>query len=541
MEQLEKASRRRRTTAAVAALGVMSASLAVLLLASPATASVTIDPPPSPRAGTVDLTGTVGVDRGEVTSVLYVFDATRSTMSPTGADCSGNGVAGADDDFNRDGIAGDILDCEIAGVQALNGSLAATSGLQVGLVAFANQAAVADLDPAGSATFLQPGFTGGDPRPRVDTVAGSVTRDGIGLYDPRPFGPSGSGDAFTSAISVALSTLRAAPAGPKWIMLLSDGASGIDNGVLAELGQSDVRLRSFGIGVNATCEPAKSLYKMAAITGESCQVVANPASLSAGLTGSRPDSLNGVTVSIGSVSVAATVDAVGGWRARFTLGAGTYTATVRAVLASGVTQTAQRTFTVAGAAAGPPPGTVTPGPGALAATVVKVTRPKPTRDALPAKVTGRVGRPTPGLTPAAALSGSRVLLQARPTLGAPWTTVRSGTVDGAGKFALKWKPKASLRLLQVVLEPPSGYAGSAAAVPTPPISACKVAKRGGGWSVRCATTVKAGSVVRLLDGKRTVDRAKVRKGSFRVAGKGKVGAHRIDITVGKRRHVRLAL
>ena len=64
MEQLEKSSRRRRTTAAVTALGVMSASLAVLLLASPATASVTIDPPVSPRAGTVDLTGTVGVDPG---------------------------------------------------------------------------------------------------------------------------------------------------------------------------------------------------------------------------------------------------------------------------------------------------------------------------------------------------------------------------------------------------------------------------------------------------------------------------------------------
>ena len=75
--------------------------------------------------------------------------------------------------------------------------------------------------------------------------------------------------------------------------------------------------------------------------------------------------------------MAATVDAVGGWRASFALGAGTYTATVRAVLASGVTQSAQRTFTVAAAPAGPAPGTVTPGPGALEATVVKVARPKP--------------------------------------------------------------------------------------------------------------------------------------------------------------------
>ena len=539
---MEQPSRtpRRRTTAAIAALGLVSTSLAVLLTSSPATAVVTIDPPPSPRAGVVDLTGTVGVDPGDVTSVLYVVDATRSTSAPTGADCSGNGVAGADDDFNNDDSDGDILDCEIAGVQALNRSLAATSGLQVGLVAFANQAAVADLDPAGSATFLPPGFTGGDARARVDTVVSSVTRGGIGLYDPRSFGPSGSGDAFTSAISVALSTLRAAPAGPKWIMLLSDGASGIDNDVLAQLGQSGVRLRSFGIGADATCDRAKSLYKMAAITGESCQVVTNPASLSAGLTGSRPDSVNGVSVTIGNVAVAATVDAVGGWRARFTLGAGTYTAIVRAVLASGVTQTAQRSFTVAATTAGPAPGTVTAGPGALSATVVKVSRPKPSRAPLPSKVTGRVGRPLPGLTPTAALSGSRVLLQARAAEGAAWSTVGQSTVDGAGRFTVKWKPQARLRLLQVVLEPTSGFAGSAAAVPTAKISACKVAGKGR-WTVKCLTTAKKGSVVRLLQGGKVVDKAKVRRGGFRLVGRGKVGAHRIDVTVGKRSHIRLAL
>ena len=358
------------------ALAVATTTLgAAAMSASPAAATVTIDAPVAPRAGTVDLTGSVGVDPGEVTTVLYVFDATSSTASPTGLDCSGNGVLGPEDDLNQDQSVGDILDCEIAGVGALNRSLVASSGLQVGMVAFANQAAAADLDPVGSATFVPPGFTGGDPRPRIDTAAGSVVRDRIGLYDPKDLGGSGAGTAFNSAISETLSTLGTAPAGPKWIMFLSDGQAAIDDALLGQLAQSGVRLRSFGIGADATCAATGSLYKMAAATGESCQRATQPASLAAGLTGSRPDALNGVSVTIGGVSVAATVDAVGGWKASFALGAGAYTATVRAVLASGVTQTALRTFTVAAAPAGPAPETVTPGPGALAATVVKVARP----------------------------------------------------------------------------------------------------------------------------------------------------------------------
>ncbi|WP_457207870.1 vWA domain-containing protein [Nocardioides sp. P5_C9_2] len=513
-----------------------------MLPASPASAAVTIEAPVAPRAGVVNLTGTVGVAPGEVTTVLYVVDATSSTESPPGADCSGNGVPGGpEDDLNADASVGDILDCEIAGIQALNGSLAGSSGLQVGLVAFANQAAAADLDPAGSATFLPPGFTGGDPRPRINTVSSSVVRDRIGLYDPRDLGGSGSGTAFNSGISVALSTLATAPAGPKWIMFLSDGQAAIDDSQLVALRQSGVRLRSFGIGTEATCAPFASLYKMASATGESCTLVPQPASLSAGLTGSQPDAVNGVTVSIDKTSVAATVDAVGGWKASFTLGAGTYTATATATLASGATQRTQRTFTVEAIAGGPAAGTVTPGPGALQATGIKVTRPKPSRQALPKKVAGRVGRPVDGLTTAPQLAGATVQLQARPSAGAPWVKVGQDSVDRQGKFVLKWKPQARLRLLQVVLVPPQGFAESAAAVPPAKISACKVVKRGGGWTVTCRTTVKSGSVARLLAGAKVVDKARVRKGGFRLDGKGKTGAHTIDITVGKKGHVRLAL
>ncbi len=536
---------RRRTAGSATALGVAAASLVVLgaaaATATPAAATVTIDAPEAPHAGPVDLTGSVRVGAGEVTTVLYVIDATRSTSSSAGSDCSGNGTPGPEDDLNADGSVGDILDCEIAGVESLNGSLSATTGVQVGLVGFANEAAAADVDPAGAATFVPPRYTGGDPRPRLDTVAQSVVREKIGLYEPKDLGGSGAGSAFNSAVSVALSTLGTAPAGPKWIMFLSDGQAPIDDGLLDQLTRSGVRLRSFGIGDGADCAPSKSLYKMASATGESCNRVRKPASLAAGLTGSQPDALNGVTVSIDNVAVAATVDAVGGWKAGFTLGAGTYTAVAKAVLASGATSSAQRTFTVASAANSPAPGAVSPGPGALRATVVKVARPKPSRAALPSRVKGRVGSAVNGLTAVPRLSAAKVLLQARSTSGASWTTVDRTRANRAGAFVLKWRPKARLRELRVVLSPVEGFAGSAAAVPTAKISACKVKKRRGGWSVTCRTTARTGSRVRLRKDGDTVDRARVRRGKLRLTGKGRVGAHTIDVRLGKKRHVRLAL
>jgi len=506
-------------------------------------ASVTINAPNAPTAGTVNLTGSVGSGAGEVTTVLYVVDATDTTAFPAGSDCSGNGALGAEDDLNGDGRVGDVLDCEISGVSALDSSLAATTGVQVGMVGFSNEAAAADLnpDPNGTATFVPPGFTDPGQRPRVETVARSIVRNEIGLYDRKSLGGSGDRTAFNDAVAVALNTLSTAPSGPKYIMFLSDGRVPISDASLDRLTQSGVRLRSFGIGARATCAPFGSLYKMAVATGERCVLVQNPASLGAGLTGTQPDAVNGVTVSIDGVSVAAEVDAVGGYSAAFTLGAGTYTATARAVLASGATVRAQRTFTVTSSAGGPPPGTVTPGPGSLKATVVKVTRPKPSRDVLPSRVTGRVGRLSDGLKVTPKLRGSRVLLQARPAAGAPWTTVDRDKANRAGKFVLEWKPKFRLRLLRVALLPDKGFAGSAAAVPKAKISACKTAKRDGRFSVTCRTTAKANSVVRLLEDGKVTDRTRVRKGSFRLDGTGRVSGHTIDITVTKRRHIRLKL
>lgn len=503
--------------------------------------SLTFDEPSSPVAGPVSLTGTVGAGPGEVTSVLYVLDATGSTAGPTGADCSGDGGVGPADDLNNDGSVGDVLDCEIAGVTAFNDSLATTNGHRVGLVAFANAAAAADVVPGPAAgSWVEPGFTGGDPQPRIRTVASSVVRNEIGLYTSKGLGGSGAGTAFNSAIQTSLATLSAAPAGPKWIIFLSDGQSPVDDSLLTQLAGSGIRLRSFGIGQDASCAKHGSLYKMASATGESCVVVGSPATLSAGLTGSEPDSVNGVTVSINGISVAADIDPLGGWRAAFFLGSGRYTAVARAVLASGSTMTKRRTFTVASSPGGPPPGSIAPGQGALFATAIEVTRPPATRTVTPPRVTGRVGGPGKHVQTIRRLKGAKVLLQARKTAGDPWTTVDRDKVDRRGAFRLAWKPQARLPLLRVALLPYKDYAGSAAAVPAPPISSCTVRRRGGGWTVKCLTTARNGSVARLLDGSRVLDRGRVTKGTLRLHGTGAVAKRIVDVTV-HGRHVKLVL
>lgn len=507
---------------------------------APATASVSMDPPGAVQAGPVELTGSAGVEPGAPTTVLYVLDATRSSGRVAGMDCSGDGVGGtAADDLNGDGSAGDVLDCEIAAVAALNRDLAGQAGVQAGVVAFAEGAAAADLDPGPAAPAFVP--LAGAGAAQVDAVARSVQRGRIGLHDVRDLSVSGPSTAFSNAATTALATLADAPAGPTYIMFLSDGRSGVDDSVLTALGASGVRLRSFAVGASASCSWTGSLQKMAVATGETCRKVDQPATLAADLVGSSPVAVDGVTVSIGDVAVAARLDAVGGWRASFILGAGTHTATVRATMSSGAVRTTQRTFTVAPSAqGGPAPESVAPGEGALLATAVRPDRPAPTRAALPARVRGRVGGLVEDSTTGRALAGSRVLLQARRGAGDPWSDVAAARVRRNGSFTLRWKPLARFAELKVALQPRAGFAASTAAVPRPPVSSCRVARRGQGWKVTCRTTARAGSPVRLFDGKRVADTARVRKGRLTLAGRGRVGGHRIEVSVrGDRVRLRL--
>jgi hypothetical protein len=514
--------------ALVASAGLALSGLAALPASAATGHSITINDPAragAPVAGPVELSGTVGTS--ETTTVLYLVDATGSTKDSVGTDCNGDGLVGVADDVNADSVAGDVLDCEIGAVRSLNANLSAAHAddVLVGVEAFANQAKVAALDSAGTEMFAAPGDTGGEAQPRIITAATSIHRGEIGRYVPMSLG-SGHRNNYDSAVMTALGALGQAPAGPKWIVLLSDGQTSVADSTLAALKRSGAHLGSFAVGTEANCRTTGALFKMSGATGEACVVASSPATLAAKLTNAQPDGIAGVTVSIGDTTVDADIDSIGGWSTKFTLGAGSYKAVARARFTSGGTaESPVRSFSVRAApgSAGPTPGSVTPGPHALLATGVKTDRPAPSRSALPAHVTGTVGLLLhDSLTPTKALNGAAVLLQGRKTVGAPWVTLDRDTVH-AGAYALRWTPLRSIHLLRVSLPAHGTLAGSSAAVPTARISACQVKHRSAHWSMTCHTTAKKGSTFRLLEGHHVVARGKVASGLVKVAARSRPG------------------
>jgi hypothetical protein len=505
--------------------------------ASAAGSSITIADPGKLSAGQVTLRGTVTPGSpSDTPTVLYILDASGSTSNPGGS-CGG--------DLNGDGDADTILDCEIAGVTTLDGSLASQPGVVLtGLAAFAGgtNPAVADAATAslqttaeGERTFAPAGYTGGSSTSRLDIAARGVIRSHITQLIDKDL--DGRGTNYDEAVSVALSALSAAPAGPKYIMFLSDGQGSASDATVNALTASGVHLRAFDISGSGACSTGGSLLRLAAATNEQCVNVHDPSTLSAQLAGSQPEGVNGVTVTINGVSVAADLDAIGGWAASFQIGQGTYTVTARASLLSGATVSATRTITVADAPGGPPPGGVTPV--SLKASKVHALRSAPTFGVLPAKVTGKAN-PYAKSTSAKVLNGATVKLEARTRVGATWVKVGSATVH-KGAFALSWKPNNKMRFLRVELKEYHGYASSVAAVPKAPINACHTHRSGGARVLTCHTVAKHGSQARLLRGSKVLDTAKVKHGKVTVKSRTALSGDVLSVDVSKRKHYRLHL
>ena len=486
--------------------------------------SISINSPAAPvPAGAVEVRGTVNAgSTTDITTVLYVVDASGSTLDP--------GSCGS----------ATTLACELAAVTTLNTGLASAPGrLQSGLEVFSDTAEVASLQTAaeGELAFAPPGFTGGLPEPRLNTVASSVGRVGFSVHigqfiDKRLDGP---GTNYSAAVDRALASLAAAPPGPKWIFFLSDGGRAKST-VPADLAKfaaaPDVRLRSFDVHpTDGAC--SSLLTAMAAATGESCSPVGNPASLSAQLTGSRPADVLGVTVTVGGQSLAAVfTDAVGSWRANFALGACTYTATATAQLTFGAPVSVKRDITVTAPPAGvaaPAPCAVAPGPGALLATKVHVNRPKSSRFAHPKHVKGVVGRFGATPVPTKALKGATVLLQGRKRVGGTWTTFGKSTVGKGGAYEVSWKRRGGIRDLRVNLVAKGAYASSTALVPAAPISACHAKRSGAARVLTCHTIAKSGTAARLFRSGDLVRHSKVAKGLVTMRVRGSVDGSTLKV------------
>lgn len=313
-----------------------------------------------PAASPLTVEGVVGIDGlSTQANAYYMVDVSGSTTFPTGLDCDGSGDA-TGDDFNGDSLVGDVLDCEISGVLALNDSLSA--GVSVGLGAFGTSAANADMDPgAATATFTEPPDADADSDGTADLeeVARSLVAGSIGQFTPFNVGGSTSYVAAIESINDAFSSV---PGETNVAFMLSDGQAffdpATDPGLAAAVAAGTV-INTYAVGsaVSGQCAPTAGLGSIADATGGTCTEVVDPSTLSTALGGAAPAGIEDVEVALnGGAPVTATLDALGNWSADLdvsALGAGDHTieATVTADDPDETEATAMVTVTVEAATA----------------------------------------------------------------------------------------------------------------------------------------------------------------------------------------------
>lgn len=271
--------------------------------------------------------GAVGIEQ----HVSYAVDVSGSTTIGSD-DCDGNGSVDVGDDFNADGTFGTTLDCEIAGVAALNSSLRDhTTALQASLIAFADFSDIADMNP-GDPDEPETASTAdqdNDRIPDVQQVAASLDAvGGLNLFTARP--SVGGGTNFAAPITQfqALVANASPPSGTKGqytLFFVSDGlavypAAEVDalrQVVAARDDLLPVIVNTVSVGAGgAGCGIDSPLRQISDALGGSCSDV-QPAQLQAALGDVKPIGLDHIEVAFAGGTQTATVDALGGWTATF--------------------------------------------------------------------------------------------------------------------------------------------------------------------------------------------------------------------------------
>lgn len=229
-------------------------------------------------------------------NIVYILDNSGSTSSPSNADCNGDGAANAGDDANGSGSAGDVLDCEIFGIAALNATLKAQGTPQGAVVAFGTGADQADVSGA-AGTQLFTGLnddTSGNGTPDIEDVARSVTPGGVTATGPRPtvgqFTPlngSGGGTDFDAALAATNADLGTVAGGPNVAYFLSDGQATVNTapgGPLDAARAAGTKVLTFSVGGAAAGCTTGSLKQIADTTGGTCTEVQDPSKLAATIT-----------------------------------------------------------------------------------------------------------------------------------------------------------------------------------------------------------------------------------------------------------------
>ncbi len=357
-------ARRARLAAIVGALAGMAAIGAVARADNPAAGTIPstgqslninitspADGTDVPALADLVVEGVVGAGSvGGSATALYVIDVSGSTSSPSGRDCNGNGTNGdAGDNLNGDGTNGDVLDCEIAGVIALNNSLQSAANTQVGIVTFGSTAKVDDVGPdPGQQNLTAPAAdansSGGLD---IDQVARSNTRSQAALFTPT--GSLGNGTNFENALNAANSVMASSSAATEVVFFLSDGDASTPTAAINAAATAGTVVHTFAVN-QTSC--TSSLNAIANGTGGTCTPVANPQTLAAVLAGQNPAGIDRVEVSVdGGTPVTANLDALGNFDAllsgaAFTEGSHQIEATVFATDGASTSVTADVTVNV---------------------------------------------------------------------------------------------------------------------------------------------------------------------------------------------------
>lgn len=265
---------------------------------------VTVDAPAdgteyvrTPGGVDVDVEGTasVGFGAGDAT-VAYVLDVSGSVNSPANTTCGG--------DLNHDGLINTILDCEIAGVLALNAAAAASGSVdEVGLAVYGTVGGAADMSPAsGHDPITHPTAGAGD----VETVARSIIAHSshAGPTEFSPVAVDRNNTNFAAGLAAASAIVDESTNTTNMVVFLSDGksnAGGADfDQNLDALAATGAVVHSFAVGAASSCDLGDdgTLQDIAETTNGTCTEVADPAELAALVSELLASSLDHLELSV---------------------------------------------------------------------------------------------------------------------------------------------------------------------------------------------------------------------------------------------------
>ncbi|MEB3831373.1 SdrD B-like domain-containing protein [Phormidium sp. CCY1219] len=210
----------------------------------------------------IDFNGNGVRDRGLIAGnspdVIYVVDVSRSTLDAI----EGTEVG----DVNNDGLANTVLDAQLAGFQALNQQLRDRGLAQttnVSLVVFGKTGALLDMDLATSG--MQMAIAAGADADNngindVDQLLQSITVESFGVEAGTSF------EAGLQAAQNAIASLGTLPGNANAIFMSDGEDDSLDYlDEVTGLRASDVNLRAFGVGPNASLSSLREIDSQAQV------------------------------------------------------------------------------------------------------------------------------------------------------------------------------------------------------------------------------------------------------------------------------------